>query len=92
MRGSSGPALFGISINLPDRFSFPPAAPLAQAEWGQQIRNYVKAPYKMVKDVRTSIETSDVQGVLDGDIMPFIEASLKQKGMQASSDKFSQMV
>ncbi len=45
-----------------------------EIEWGNQIRNYVMHPYKLVKDVRTGIETNDIDAVLDGDIKSFIEA------------------
>lgn len=49
-------------------------------EWGSQIRSYVMQPYKMVKDVRTGAETSNVQAVLDGDIDIFTKAYLMEFG------------
>jgi peptide chain release factor 2 len=49
-----------------------------QIGWGNQIRSYVLAPYRLVKDLRTGYEVGNVDGVLDGDLDPFIEASLKQ--------------
>jgi len=49
-------------------------------EWGSQIRNYVLHPYKMVKDLRTGQETSNVQAVLDGDIDDLIKTYLMSQG------------
>ena len=44
--------------------------------WGQQIRSYVLQPYRLVKDLRTGVEVGDAQGVLDGNIDPFLEGAL----------------
>lgn len=48
-------------------------------EWGSQIRSYVLQPYTMVKDHRTSYETANVDGVMDGDLRSFVEAYLRQE-------------
>jgi peptide chain release factor 2 len=47
-------------------------------EWGSQIRNYVLHPYKLVKDLRTNYETSNAQGVLDGELNDFLKAYLME--------------
>ncbi len=49
-----------------------------EAEFGNQIRNYVLHPYQLVKDTRTGLETSNTSGVLDGNLDPFMEAYLKE--------------
>jgi peptide chain release factor 2 len=51
-------------------------------EWGSQIRSYVMHPYKLVKDVRTGYETSNVQAVMDGDLEAFIKAFLMEFGQK----------
>jgi peptide chain release factor 2 len=54
--------------------------------WGNQIRSYVFQPYQMIKDLRTGVQSSDIQGVMDGDIDAFIEGKLRgltyKKGAQ----------
>ena len=51
-------------------------------EWGSQIRNYVMQPYKLVKDVRTGYETSNVDGVMNGEIDAFLKAFLMMMGQR----------
>ena len=49
-----------------------------KASWGNQIRSYIFHPYKLVKDLRTNVETSNVEAVLNGNLDQFIEAEIKQ--------------
>lgn len=51
-------------------------------EWGSQIRNYVMHPYKLIKDVRTGYETSDVDGVMNGNLDEFLKAYLMMMGQK----------
>jgi len=55
------------------------SGPQSDVAWGSQIRSYVMAPYQLVKDLRTQLETGNVDAVLDGDIDAFIEAELRRQ-------------
>ena len=57
-------------------------------EWGSQIRNYVMHPYKLVKDVRTSAETGNVEAVMNGEIDLFLKAFLMSNGKKQTEDEF----
>jgi peptide chain release factor 2 len=52
---------------------------MVEADWGNQIRNYVFHPYQLVKDLRTGEETTNIQNVMDGDLDPFIQSYLRQQ-------------
>jgi peptide chain release factor 2 len=52
---------------------------IADASWGNQIRNYVFHPYQLVKDLRTSLETTAINDVMNGDLDPFIQSYLRQE-------------
>ena len=68
--------LYELELKKRDEEAQAEAEAKTEIGWGHQIRSYVLQPYQMVKDLRTGVETGNVQAVLDGDLDRFLEASL----------------
>jgi peptide chain release factor 2 len=68
--------LYELELQKREEAASDAAASKTDIGWGNQIRSYVLHPYQMVKDLRTNVEKGNAQGVLDGDLDSFIEASL----------------
>jgi peptide chain release factor 2 len=68
--------LYEIELQKREEKAMADAASKTDIGWGHQIRSYVLQPYQMVKDLRTGVQSTDPQRVLDGDLDPFMQASL----------------
>ena len=71
--------LYDLELKKREEKANAEAAAKTDIGWGHQIRSYVLQPYQLVKDLRTGVESSNPQAVLDGDLDPFIEAALAQR-------------
>jgi peptide chain release factor 2 len=81
--------LYQIELEARNRARNEIEANKMKIEWGSQIRNYVMHPYKLVKDVRSGHETSDVEGVMNGNLDPFLKSYLMNEGQaEESHDDF----
>ncbi|WP_421750411.1 peptide chain release factor 2 [Croceimicrobium sp.] len=79
--------LFEIELEAKNQKRAEIEAGKKKIEWGSQIRNYVLHPYKLIKDVRTAEETSNVDQVLDGDLDAFIKSYLMSQGQGAEVEE-----
>jgi peptide chain release factor 2 len=79
--------LYELEIRKRNEAKMATEAGKMKIEWGSQIRSYVFHPYKMVKDNRTEHETSDVLGVMDGDLDEFMKAYLMQFSSKPETNK-----
>jgi peptide chain release factor 2 len=79
--------LYEAELQKREEAAMAEAASKAEIGWGHQIRSYVLQPYQLVKDLRTGVENTSPQGVLDGDLDTFLEAALAQRvgGDEASA-------
>ena len=78
--------LYELELQKREEAANESAAGKTEIGWGHQIRSYVLQPYQMVKDLRTGVETSQPDSVLDGDLDGFMEAALAQRvGLQAEA-------
>jgi peptide chain release factor 2 len=71
--------LYELELEKREAAAAATAASKTEIGWGHQIRSYVLQPYQLVKDLRTGVESTDPERVLNGDLLPFMEASLAQK-------------
>jgi peptide chain release factor 2 len=79
--------LYELELRKREEATADQASSKAEIGWGHQIRSYVLQPYQMVKDLRTGVEKSNAQGVLDGDIDAFLQAALSLKLGNSTSSK-----
>ena len=68
--------LYELELQKREKAANDAASAKTDIGWGNQIRSYVLHPYQMVKDLRTNVEKGNANGVLDGDLDEFVEASL----------------